>query len=53
METFSLILVGFCVGWTVTTLPCTILIFSLGFWANYENAKHQKKLDQLLSEDKD
>jgi len=53
METFSLILVWFSVGWTITTFPIVMAILGLSLWANVENKKHREKLRQLLSEDED
>jgi len=53
MQTFSIILVWFCVGWTIATFPILMGIVGLSLWANMENKKHQEKIRQLLTEDKD
>jgi len=53
METFSLIFVWFCVGWTIITFPGVVILFLFSLWADYENAKHQEKMKQLLTEDKE
>ena len=53
MQTLCIILVWFCVGWTIATFPILMGIVGLSLWANIENKKHQEKIRQLLSEDKD
>jgi len=53
METFSLILVWFSVGWTIATFPILIGIVGLSLWANIENKKHQEKIRKMMTEDQD
>ena len=53
MQTFSLIIVWFSVGWTIATFPILMAILGLSLWATHENKKHQEKMRQLFSEDKE
>ena len=56
MQYLELLLTWFCYGWTFITFPGFMVIIAFSLWADYENAKHRKKLGQemqLLSEDKD
>ena len=53
MQTLCIILVWFCVGWTIATFPILMGIVGLSLWANIENKKHQERIRQLLTEDKD
>lgn len=53
MQTLCIILVWFCVGWTIATFPILMGIVGLSLLASHENKRHQQKIKQLLSEDKE